>query len=272
MGSALVGWLLLLLFVGVLALRALSLDPSPPPPSAPATGRRQGPVASFSAWGGTAYSFGLLENALTLHQFYPHYTLVAYVCRETCDHRVLGALADLAHVRLIPFDSRSEHGMLSRFRPAVEWDCEVVVVRDADSRFSASEKGAVDNWLKSGKAFHIMRHHPGHWGKILGGMFGALGTFLSPTRADFDRALARNARDHGDDMNYLEEAVYPMLTKSNSVIHSLEVYRTEAWAEAFPDGEPRLTGEDAEFVGKDVYTAPKAAALLGLDPSMTLSR
>ena len=42
------------------------------------------------------------------------------------------------------------------------------VSRDLDSRFSARETAAVNDWLKSNKAFHFMRDHPAHAIEILG--------------------------------------------------------------------------------------------------------
>ena len=40
-------------------------------------------------------------------------------------------------------------------------------------RFGARERAAVTSWLKSDHPFHIMRDHPDHVNKILGGMWGA---------------------------------------------------------------------------------------------------
>ena len=44
--------------------------------------------------------------------------------------------------------------------------------RDLDSRPSQREVDAVNDWLPSGKTYHIMRDNPVHNTKILGGAFG----------------------------------------------------------------------------------------------------
>ena len=44
--------------------------------------------------------------------------------------------------------------------------------RDLDSRFSDRELAAVNEWFKSGKAFHFMRDHPYHGTTILGSGWG----------------------------------------------------------------------------------------------------
>ena len=36
------------------------------------------------------------------------------------------------------------------------------LMRNLDSRLSIREKLAVDEWVSSGKRFHVMRDHPSH--------------------------------------------------------------------------------------------------------------
>ena len=44
--------------------------------------------------------------------------------------------------------------------------------RDLDSRFSNREHAAVEDWLKSDKAIHVMRDHPLHNFSMFGGLWG----------------------------------------------------------------------------------------------------
>ena len=46
---------------------------------------------------------------------------------------------------------------------------DIFIVRDVDSRIN-KEESAVKEWLESDKLLHIMRDHPHHYYKILGGM------------------------------------------------------------------------------------------------------
>lgn len=80
------------------------------------------------------------------------------------------------------------YGMFWRFYAADLPDCEFVVFRDSDSRLSAREKAAVDEWIKSGNAIHLMRDHPYHQDLIdnqgyhmLGGMWGIKGNLVDMT-------------------------------------------------------------------------------------------
>ena len=59
-----------------------------------------------------------------------------------------------------------------RFFPTLDPQVEYFVSRDLDSMFSDREEAAVNAWLKSGKAHHMMRDHPQHSINILGSGWG----------------------------------------------------------------------------------------------------
>ena len=63
--------------------------------------------------------------------------------------------------------------MLWRFLPVLDPQVDVMVSRDLDSRLTTREQAAVQEWLHTGLAFHVMRDNPMHGTEILGGMWGA---------------------------------------------------------------------------------------------------
>lgn len=74
-------------------------------------------------------------------------------------------------------DHREPHdgdwtGLFWRFIAAGNPAADAVVFRDADSRLTARERSAVDEWVASVRAVHVMRDHPEHPAPILGGMWG----------------------------------------------------------------------------------------------------
>ena len=71
-------------------------------------------------------------------------------------------------------DLPSVFGMLWRFIPVLDPSVSVMVSRDLDSRITYREQAAVEEWLESGLAFHVMRDNPHHDTEILGGMWGAM--------------------------------------------------------------------------------------------------
>ena len=60
-----------------------------------------------------------------------------------------------------------------RFLPLVDPQVSVMVSRDLDSRLTAREQAAVEDWLETGLTFHVMRDNPQHDTDILAGMWGA---------------------------------------------------------------------------------------------------
>jgi hypothetical protein len=130
-------------------------------------------VISFSLWGSQPkYTAGAIRNAELADQIYP-----GWVCRFYCGSSIpdatLGSLRSRPNVdvRLMP-EPGDWRGLFWRFLPASDPDVDVMLSRDTDSRLNARERAAVDDWLSSGRSFHVMRDHPWHNTPILGGMWG----------------------------------------------------------------------------------------------------
>ena len=60
-----------------------------------------------------------------------------------------------------------------RYLPLLDPTVDLMVSRDLDSRLTTREQTAVEDWLNTGLAFHVMRDNPQHGTEILGGMWGA---------------------------------------------------------------------------------------------------
>ncbi len=75
-----------------------------------------------------------------------------------------GELVDMTGTR-IP-------GMFWRFLAFDDPKVGYFIVRDVDSRINRREESAVLDWIRSNKLLHVMRDHPHHYYKILGGMWG----------------------------------------------------------------------------------------------------
>jgi len=93
------------------------------------------------------------------------------LCALSCTSNRL----DLCSVKSLPKygDISAKFGMVWRFLPMADPYVDIMVSRDLDSRFSARESSAVEDWLNTGLAFHAMRDNIYHGTPILGGMWGA---------------------------------------------------------------------------------------------------
>ena len=94
-------------------------------------------------------------------------------------------------------DISSHFGMIWRFATmadplVVEWHS-----RDLDSLPNPREVAAVNDWLcRSNKTFQVMRDHPLHNSKILGGAFGMR---ISGSHHSYNQGVARNQIVRGPD-------------------------------------------------------------------------
>jgi hypothetical protein len=168
-------------------------------------------VVSFSLWGAAAkYNVGAVRNAALCRDVYPGWTprfyLGASVPAATRDElrRLDAEIIEMNE----PGDWR---GMFWRFEAASDPAVEVMLSRDCDSRLSPREAAAVAEWLASGAPFHIMRDHPWHRARILGGMWG----LRAPLLREMSALIAAYAK--GDfwqvDQHFLRDVVYPRVKR-----------------------------------------------------------
>lgn len=132
-------------------------------------------IISFSLWGNNpTYNIGAIRNAEIAKDVYPDFECWFYIHRETVPSETIQQLQKLDNVKIIlkEGDINICEAMMWRFEAIDEPDVEIMLSRDTDIRFWKREKIAVEEWLGSNKLFHIMRDHPLHGTKILGGMFG----------------------------------------------------------------------------------------------------
>jgi hypothetical protein len=136
-------------------------------------------VISFSLWGDDKkYTNGAIENVKIQKDLYPN-----WVCRFYYDETVPQVVIDTLEyhgAELVFKDKKSEgsNGLAWRFEVGFDDTVDRFIIRDTDSRLSIRELYAVNEWIESGKSFHVMRDHENHGVPILGGMWGGIKNFL----------------------------------------------------------------------------------------------
>ena len=187
-------------------------------------------VVSFSLWcqenklnpknqsqNKNMYINGAYENLKLKNKYYKDWIFRFYVDNTVSDEvkdniiQLGGEIKDMTGIT-IP-------GMYWRFLPIQDNDVDLFIVRDIDSRISLREEQAVNQWIKSDKIMHVMRDHPHHYYKILGGMWG----FKNTITIDFNTLLDEflRARNYSfkrmDDMYFLDK-IYDHFEKNNQVL------------------------------------------------------
>lgn len=192
-------------------------------------------VAAFSWYGerDSRYFRGIGVNLYRLWRFYPSWVMRVYLDPRDAEARALQDLCtlscmsqnlDLCSVRSLPRygDLSAMFGMVWRFLPMADPYVDVMISRDLDSRFSAREAAAVNDWMSSGLPFHAMRDHNQHENPILGGMWGSRKTEtnskLLSSLVDTLITAMNSSWTKGYDQDLLEQHVWP-LVKNVTVVH-----------------------------------------------------
>jgi len=137
---------------------------------------------------------------------------------------------------------QSISGMSWRFMVASDGGVERYCVRDIDAVLTQREKSAVDEWVVSGKEFHVMRDHPFHSRhSMLGGLWCATHDAL-PHMVDL---LNKHPPgwDYMEDMHWLHRVVWPIA--QNSVMQH-DSFSCERYPGSLPFPTERVNWE---FVG-----------------------
>ena len=190
-------------------------------------------VIAFSLFGNRQRYFqGALRNAIVAPHLYPGWTLRFYIDDSVPDEIVRGLLAEKAQVRKTPKLDAARFGLFWRFLVEDDPDVDLYLIRDADSVLNIRERAAVEDWLASGKPYHVMRDHPAHCDLILAGMWGAhrgnLG-HMGKRMLAFVRARERKLNDRTSDQAFLREAIWPLIRR-DALVH-------DAWFR-FGDARP----------------------------------
>ena len=131
-------------------------------------------VFSFSLYGSAPkYTRGMICNAQQLAISFPAARVNVYIASDVPSD-IYDILAAMPNVHLISVPRRpGSAGMFDRYRAIDEPDCDVMFVRDADSRVHARDIACIEDFLATpDKLLHIIRDHKYHTCKIMGGTIG----------------------------------------------------------------------------------------------------
>lgn len=179
-------------------------------------------VISFSLWGNNKnYTIGAIKNAKLATYFYPEYECWFYVHKETVPNEIIIELEKLDNIKIIykTGDLTKNKPMTWRFESIDNPEVEINLSRDTDTRITLREVLAVNEWLKSDKIFHIMRDHPDHCYKILGGMFGTKNIKNITSWKYLINENINQISDRMYDQDFLRDIIYPEIV-NNSFIHA----------------------------------------------------
>jgi hypothetical protein len=135
-------------------------------------------------------------------------------------------------------------------------------VRDVDSVLNVRERIAVDDWLASGRWFHIMRDWWSHTDLVLAGMWGGVAGVLPPLTPLLNAYQPEAMETPNIDQWFLRDTLWGYLAQS-CLVHDRCFTPPGAlpWPRPAPDGD--------EHVGQDIFTAQGERQAGRLAPWMT---
>jgi len=206
-------------------------------------------VISYSLWGNNpTYTIGAIKNAELASHFYPDFECWFYVHKDTVPHEIIEKLSSFKNTKIIlrEGDLKKNKPMMWRFESIDDPDVEINLSRDTDTRILRRELKAVYSWIHSGKLFHIMRDHPYHHHRIMGGMFGTRKIPGVEWKKLMDLQEQIGEKDY--DQIFLARYIYN-LVKKNALIHA-SFHKFETDSIDFPVSYDK----DYRFVGEYVYS------------------
>lgn len=175
-------------------------------------------IIAFSLFGSDRrYVLGAVNNAVVARYLYPGWTPRFYV-DDSVPADVRQVLtqngAQVAAVTGLP---AADYGLFWRFLVEDDPNVGLYVVRDVDSVITIKERSAVAAWLRSGRAFHVMRDNIQHSELILAGMWGAhrgnLGP-MAPKLQGFVSGVGLRANYVHRDQHFLRSEIWPIVRQS----------------------------------------------------------
>ena len=216
-------------------------------------------IISFSIYGfDPKYAHAAIKSAKLQPEIYPDWTCRFYVNPEVPED-VLKELEDLGSEVIRKPKVQGHLGMFWRFEPLKDETIERFIVRDTDSRLNVREAAAVQEWIESGKEFHIMRDHDQHAALICGGMWGATQEFIQKEKDLFDKEVEAHIKSipferiygargpyFNTDQPWLWKYIWPKIINTH-IAHVLDLPKLKMTGreKLFPIENP-----DGSFVGQ----------------------
>jgi hypothetical protein len=183
--------------------------------------QRQRNIISFSIWGADErYLRGAINNAIVARYLYPGWVARFYTDASTPSKFREALQQNAAEVVMMPDLPAADFGLYRRFLVEDDENVDVYIVRDADSVLNIKERAAVADWLKSGRAFHVMRDDLQHSELILAGMWGAHRGNIGDMRGRivrFSKSLPKIANYVHKDQHFLRQAIWPIMRGSVTI-------------------------------------------------------
>jgi hypothetical protein len=183
-------------------------EPLPPPPSAQTRERN---IIAFSLFGGDSrYCEPAVLNVQEQPDIYPDWVCRFYVDGSVPEN-VIGRLrSGGGQVVRVAGTVAQWPGPIWRLLALNDPQAHRILFRDADAVISRREAKAVEQWIASGKRFHMVRDSWAHTELMLAGLWGVIAGSLPPLGQLMERFLSGPLESRRfADQDFLRQYVWP---------------------------------------------------------------
>ena len=181
-------------------------------------------IIAYSLWGDDPkYVSGAYHNANLIGKEFPGWSMRIYYDWSVPDD-VITELYQHPQISLVSVEDLGiKYGMFWRYCIADDATVDRFLIRDLDDRLNSHDKAAVDEWVESGKPFHIMRCVPVHNFLVMGGLWGAKPEHIPFNMKETIQKYESMVPPHDKyrDQRFLGEFIYPH-ARENCVVHGLD--------------------------------------------------
>ncbi len=189
-------------------------------------------------WGTNKKYYNHIERIVSqCLDYYPDMTFILVIQHDNVDMQKLESLKNWPNVKII--SKKENYGkvlnMTWRFEILDNPHVDTILSRDLDSIILKREVLAVREWLKSGKRLHVMRDHPHHDSKVMGGMVGIKRLpYLKKTMKEVIMKYKDRCDEFEIDQIILRAEIYPLCSSFNDIIVHASYNAYESIAKPFP--------------------------------------
>lgn len=203
-------------------------------------------VISFSLFGNQpSYLKGALLNLLLAPRIYPDWQVYFWL-DDTVPHEFQEIITQLGGIiKKQPNNQPILQRLSWRFLVSDDKDIGYFLVRDVDSVVNIREAMAVNEWIKSGKYFHIMRDWWTHTDLILAGMWGGIAGLLPNMQQALSNYRSQAVETPNIDQWFLRDHVWKY-AKTSLYIHDrcFRFMAPYSWPNALPPNGTSHVGMD----------------------------
>jgi len=191
------------------------IDPlSPPGPLRFDARRRERNIISFSLFGNDPYYLECaITNASMARAIYPEWQCRFYCAPEIPESCIRSLRRRGAQIGLRNSATRATlkwSGLFWRFLAFDDPNVDFVMIRDVDSPFTLRERLAVEEWIASEYAFHVVRDSISHMEPIMAGLWGGR-TGVLPALGPLIAKFLPTATTRYADQHFLRLQVWPRI-------------------------------------------------------------